>query len=110
MKKGRSALKLSVLAFEEQLSVLSAFILEQTTSIGLRYYAVDRKILERRIFDWETPYGTVKVKEVISPSGAKRHKIEYESLRKLKELHDINILQLQKELYPLLNSINHEEE
>ena len=53
----------------------------------------------------ETPYGTVLVKQVITPSGQKRNKIEFESLRKLKELHNISIFQLQEELYTWENPI-----
>lgn len=111
MKKGRPGLKLSVLAKQVDLERVSTFILEHTPSIGVRHYEVNRNILERKSFALETKYGTVQVKEVITPSGAKRHKIEYESLRKLKELHNISILRLEQEIYPLLaKSSDHEKE
>ena len=103
MKKGRPALKLSVLAAATDQERISAFILEHTTSIGVRFYPVDRMILDRKEFEIDTKYGKVKVKEVTTPSCAKRHKIEYESLRKLKDLHNISIFQLEQELYPLLS-------
>jgi len=50
----------------------------------------------------ETPYGAVRVKEVTTPSEGKRYKIEHESLRNLKDLHNISILRLQEEIYPLI--------
>ena len=110
MKKARPGLKLSVLVSAEDLDRVSTFILEHSPSIGLRYYSVDRTILERRHFEMDTPYGKVQVKQVITPSGDKRHKIEYDSLQKLKELHNISILRLQEEIYPLLpKSLDHEE-
>ena len=66
---------------------------------------MQRSILERSQLEMETPYGPVQVKQVITPSGAKRHKIEYQSLQKLKESYNISILRLQEELYPLISKI-----
>lgn len=105
MKKGRPGLKLSILVDAKDLARVSDFVLEHSSSIGIRYYEVQRSILERRKVEVETPYGPVQVKQVITPSGAKRHKIEYDSLQKLKESHNISILRLQEELYPLITKI-----
>ncbi len=109
MKKGRPGQKLSVLVAPENLERVSTYILEHSTSIGLRYYPVMRTILERNDFEMDTPYGKVRIKEVTTPSGAKRRKIEFESLKKLKESHNISILRLQEELYPLLSKLQHHE-
>lgn len=106
MKKGRPGLKLSVLTKEADLNGLSNFILENSSTIGLRHYPVSRTILPRRHFEMETPYGPVQVKEVTTPLGNKRFKIEYESLRKIKEMRNISIPQLQLELYALLSKGN----
>ncbi len=111
MKKGRPGLKLAVLVAPEDVERLSNFILEHSPSIGLRHFPVNRTILERRQFEMSTPYGPVQIKEVTTPSGAKRYKIEYESLQALKSKHNISILNLQNELYPLLSKKkDHEKE
>lgn len=102
MKKGRPGIKLTILIKPNDLDHLSNFILENTSSIGLRYYQVNRKILERKQYTLDTKYGPIQVKEVFTPSGQKRYKIEYESLRNLKESHNISIFKLEEELYPLL--------
>ncbi|MDX2249143.1 MAG: nickel insertion protein [Bacteroidia bacterium] len=104
MKKGRPGLNLTVISPEEKIEAISDFILENTTTIGLRYYEVNRKILHRRIFEAETPYGKVKIKEVERPSGRKTRKFEYESLRELSEKYHISIQQLQTQLFHLLNT------
>ncbi|MBK8501824.1 MAG: DUF111 family protein [Saprospiraceae bacterium] len=109
MKKGRPGLMLSALVAPSDLDRLSTFILEHSPSIGLRYHTVERTILTRKQFELETPYGKVLVKQVITPSGSKRHKIEYESLQKLKENHNISILRLQELIYPLLLKIQDQE-
>jgi len=102
MKKGRPGLLLSVLVLENSLEELSDFILEQTTTIGLRYYPVSRKILKRRLYEMDSPFGPVQVKEVTTPSGNKRQKIEYESLRTLAKSNHLTVQQIQTELYDLI--------
>ena len=110
MKKGRPGLKVSVLCDQERQEAINAFLLEHTPSIGVRHFKVERTILDRRQFELDTPYGKVDVKAVTTPSGENRYKIEYESLRKLKELHKIPILKLEALLYPLLSKIHDHEE
>ncbi|MEZ4827879.1 MAG: nickel insertion protein [Bacteroidia bacterium] len=102
MKKGRSGLNITVIVSQEKLPVLIDFLLENTTTIGLRYYEVARNVLERKIVEVNTPYGKVPIKEVVKPSGRKSRKFEYESLRELSEKSHISINQLQQELYHLL--------
>ena len=46
--------------------MIQAFILEHTSTIGLRYHLVDRKILQRQNIEFETKYGIIKAKEVIT--------------------------------------------
>ncbi len=103
MKKGRPGLQLSVLTELANLKKTNRFILENTSTIGLRYYPVDRDILPRKTYEMETPYGSIKVKEVENPSGRKSRKIEYDSLRTLSARHGVSVQQLQSELFPLLN-------
>ena len=107
MKKGRPGLKLSVLVSSRDLDTVSDFILENTTTIGVRYYPVKRKILERRNIDVKTQYGQVRVKEVTTPSGKKRHKIEFESIAEIARKHELNYTDLQEELYrEVLNQLH----
>ena len=79
MKKSRPGLLVSVLVNEKDISSISDFILENTTSIGLRYFPVSRNILNREIKEVKTSLGKIRVKEVILPSGKKRLTPEYES-------------------------------
>lgn len=102
MKKGRPGLKISFLVYSENLDKVNRYILENTTTIGLRYYPVTRDILPRRSFEMKTKYGIVNVKEIIKPSGKKQYKIEYESLRELSIKNQISIQQLQLELHQLI--------
>ena len=62
---------------------VSDFLLENTSTIGVRSYAANRKILPRSLKTIETSLGKIEVKEVELPSGAKRTTIEYESAKKI---------------------------
>jgi len=80
MKKGRSGLVLSVLVETDKAESVSDFILEHTTSIGVRTYPVQRRILTRQKVVIETEHGSVTAKQVTTPSGRTRVKIEYNDL------------------------------
>jgi uncharacterized protein (TIGR00299 family) protein len=62
MKKGRSAILLSVLVSAENAPALRELIFRSTTTFGIRFYPVEREILERRMETVQTPYGEVPVK------------------------------------------------
>lgn len=96
MKKNRPATLLTVLCDNSQRDRLAAVILQETTSIGLRYYPVRRMVLERQLQKVKTRYGEVTVKIVTQPDGTKRATPEYDDLKRiaaskgiaLKTLHD----------------------
>ena len=62
MKKGRSAIMLSVLCPAEIQDALEKIIFAETTSIGIRSYPVNRAVADRREETVETPWGSVRVK------------------------------------------------
>lgn len=80
MKKGRSGVLLSVLVESGHLEAVSDFVLEHTTTIGVRTWPVSRRILERRKVIIETDHGPIEAKEVTTPSGRTRLKIEHDDL------------------------------
>lgn len=104
MKKGRPGLKLTVLTAIPHLDRVAAYLLEHTTTIGLRYHLVKRKTLARKRFQIDTPFGAVWVKEVTTPSGRRRRKIEYESLVTLSRQHDISIRELHLKLNHMIEN------
>ncbi len=94
MKKGRPGFMISILTMPEKLDQVADYILENTTSIGLRYYPVKRKILNRNTRNIETSLGSVTIKEVILPSGKIRIIPEYESCLNLARINDIPITEI----------------
>ena len=62
MKKNRPAVKLSVLAPSSLQEEVEKIIFTETTTIGIRRYAVERTALDRREETVQTPWGEVRVK------------------------------------------------
>ncbi len=62
MKKGRTAVRLTVLCAEENVDAVCECILRETTTLGVRTHVAQRRKLRRRIEGVGTPYGTVAVK------------------------------------------------
>jgi pyridinium-3,5-bisthiocarboxylic acid mononucleotide nickel chelatase len=83
MKKNRPGTLLSVLCAEAERQPLANIVLSETSAIGLRYYPVRRLVLERKIITVATPYGDVRVKIALDPSGNHNVAPEYEDCRRI---------------------------
>lgn len=62
MKKDRPATQLTVLCPKEDRERLIELIFRETTTIGLRYHEVERRVLRRRLVEVQTMYGTIGIK------------------------------------------------
>ncbi len=83
MKKGRPGLLITAFAPESQVNSVSEFLLENTSTIGVRSYPASRQILNRSHKTINTSLGEVDVKEVELPSGKLRTTVEYESAKEI---------------------------
>lgn len=62
MKKGRPGAILNFLCSQENLDRLIDEVFKGTTTIGIRFHPVERRVLPRRIEEVQTPYGKIRVK------------------------------------------------
>lgn len=62
MKKGRPGLLVTVLAEPSRREAAEEVLFAETTTLGLRWQAWERTVLEREQVSVDTPYGTVRVK------------------------------------------------
>lgn len=80
MKKGRPGIRLEALATESLLTrVLDAFFVG-TSTIGVRYWRVERAVLNRREEAMEWRGHRIRVKRVVLPNGTIRRKPEYDDV------------------------------
>ena len=80
MKKNRPAYMLNVLCDKAAVEKLEAIIFNETTTIGIRRYPVERSIMSRRAETVTTPYGEVGVK-VCKRGGKTWCYPEYDSVK-----------------------------
>ncbi len=78
MKKNRAGTQLTVLASPEHQETLSQIVFAETSTLGVRMYAAERRVQERRFVEVNTGYGSVRIK--VGDSGFSP---EYEDCRKL---------------------------
>lgn len=85
MKKGRQAFCLSILCDPLDAARLRNVMLEETPTLGVRQYEVQRFELSRKTISVKTKFGSLRVKIAVTPSGQKRMKPEFDDCRALAE-------------------------
>jgi pyridinium-3,5-bisthiocarboxylic acid mononucleotide nickel chelatase len=83
MKKNRPGVKLTILSPRANLDDLASMVLAETTTAGVRYYPVDRMMLERRKEERETSLGKVSVKVFLEEGRPLRIAPEFEECRRI---------------------------
>ena len=82
MKKNRPATMLTCLCSTEISDHMIQKILEETTTIGVRYVNYERKTLESTFENIETEWGKIRMK-ISEGHGIKKEKPEYEDVRRI---------------------------
>ncbi len=90
MKKGRSANMISIITKEKDLDKISNLLFEMTSTIGVRYYPIQRKELKRTAVTLSSPWGQIKAKQVDLPSGKIRIKPESDYIMKIAREQKLN--------------------
>jgi uncharacterized protein (DUF111 family) len=83
MKKGRPGHILKIIARPEASDRLGDLVLRYTTTLGVRFYEVRRKALERRIVTAVCKYGTGKVKLSYGANDSPHAHAEYDTAAEL---------------------------
>jgi uncharacterized protein (TIGR00299 family) protein len=89
MKKGRPAIRVSILSPQGKEENLVRTLFVETTSIGVRRYRVERDKLKRDVIQVETPFGSVAVKIGLMDDEVVNFSPEYEDCRKLAKEKDV---------------------
>jgi len=99
MKKGRPGVKLSVLVNEQSEKNILEVIFEETTSIGIRKYKVEKIMLKRDFSKLQTQYGEVTLKKSYYQGKLIKYKPEYEECRMIAKENNIAMEKVYKEVY-----------
>lgn len=104
MKKNRPAIKLSVLADENKVSFIEKILLRETTTFGIRKYAVDRTILERDFKMMTTRFGDLSIKYGYLEGELIKVTPEYEDCKRIAKLHKLPIRDVYQQILIDLNN------
>lgn len=102
MKKGRVASMLSVLCNEEQLAIMEEQIFNFTSTVGLRYHAVNKIELPREHKTLDSPWGVMRYKQCQLPNGKLRRKFEHDDLVQVSQAENMSIAEVRNQLHILL--------
>ncbi|HBF39437.1 MAG TPA: nickel pincer cofactor biosynthesis protein LarC, partial [Firmicutes bacterium] len=94
MKKGRSAIKLSILVDKNREKEVQGVIFRETTSIGIRKYRVEKIMLQREFVTLQTQYGPIRIKESYYEGTMVKYKAEYEDCKKAAQEYQVPIGQV----------------
>jgi uncharacterized protein (TIGR00299 family) protein len=89
MKKSRPALLLTALAPPAALEPVLAAVLAETTSIGVRFDRVARRVLARELVTVDTPFGPIPVKVARQGEHVVNAAPEYEACRAAARAHRV---------------------
>lgn len=98
MKKNRPGTLLRVIAEPSNREKIAKIMFRETSTIGLRYYPVNRMILKRATKKVKTRFGPVRVKIVEEPDGTKRATPEYDDLKRVAAAKKIPLKLLHEEV------------
>ena len=99
MKKNRSGHQLQVICLPSDIHRLTDMILQETSTIGVRYQIVQRKVLKRKQVSVQTKWGCIDAKEIVQPYGSTRLTPEFDSCQELAKEKGINIQQVYQTFY-----------
>jgi uncharacterized protein (TIGR00299 family) protein len=90
MKKGRPGHLLRVLCEPQDRDRLAQLVFAETSTLGLRFYAAERRVQTRQWREVATPWGPVRIKV----SGGGHFAPEYEDCRRLAEQRQVPLKQV----------------
>ena len=94
MKKDRPGYVLSVLAKPEDRYRLCDLLFAETTTLGVRYYAAQRRVLERSSMTVDTPFGEVRIKVASEAGEVRNFAPEFDDCRRLAQENNVPLKQV----------------
>ncbi|MFW5699860.1 MAG: nickel pincer cofactor biosynthesis protein LarC [Bacteroidota bacterium] len=98
MKKGRPAVKLSILHDEKRSEAIKSLLFRHTSTIGLRKTKVQKTMLQREEKKLQTKYGEITIKYTVIDDGNRKWKPEYEDCKRIAEKHNISLQEIYNEI------------
>ncbi|SIS38565.1 nickel pincer cofactor biosynthesis protein LarC2 [Salimicrobium flavidum] len=103
MKKNRPGVMLTVLCRKEKQEEMKRIILNETTTLGIRYYPLTVERHTRRYETVTTRFGAVTVKQGIKDGHVFQQSPEYEECRRIAKKEGIPLKSVYQEVWQAMN-------
>jgi uncharacterized protein (TIGR00299 family) protein len=97
MKKSRPGILIKVMCREDDREKMLQLIFKHTSTIGVREVMTRRFILDRRIEEYDTPYGKVHIKKTAG-YGVSRLKCEYDDIAEIARKEGMGMKEAEKKV------------
>ncbi|MBF0453169.1 MAG: nickel pincer cofactor biosynthesis protein LarC [Candidatus Magnetomorum sp.] len=91
MKKNRMGTGIQVICLPNDIQRLTDMLLQESSTIGVRYHVVQRKALVREITAVQTSLGEIQAKKIVRPDGTVGLTPEYDCCQRLAKEKKISI-------------------
>ena len=102
MKKNRPGVKVQVIGQPDNRQPLMDILFRESTTLGVRFHYTHRQVLKLTAVEVESPWGKIKVTEVLNRDGVSFFQPEYEVCRKVALEHDLPL----KDIYSWVMGLN----
>lgn len=102
MKKNRPGILLQLLCSTQRLDKMKEILLQETTTLGIRYYPLTVHRMDRKFTKVETEWGLVTVKQGISHGEVFQSSPEYEDCKNIAEKYHIPLKQVYEAVWKKL--------
>lgn len=103
MKKGRPAITLSVLCTVQAFQCIEGYIFKHTTTIGFRYFPVERSVLERSFHHIEYKGHIIHIKCAYYNGECVNRSLEYEDLLRAAKDLQLSVKTLEEAVWAEIN-------
>lgn len=83
MKKNRPGVQVQVVGRPHQRDALMHILFQESSTLGVRFQSIQRRVLERSTVAVESPWGSIQVKKVINHDGSSFFTPEYDACREI---------------------------
>ena len=98
MKKGRPGVQITVLCVKEKRNDLMDILLQETSTIGLRFHETSRRVLPRESKTLNTEFGKVRVKRSRLDKHTLKQSPEYEDCKNIARKLNIPLIEVMKKI------------
>ena len=107
MKKNRPGVKITILCLEEKANIFEDILFKETTTLGVRKYAIERSTLDRQFIKLDTKFGKATLKVALKDKEVLKYAPEYSECESLAKAFKVPIKDVYEEILLCAKKVKH---